>query len=107
MEPIIGKRGSGKTTKLIIESAETGEYIVVANGREAQEVSRMAKEMNFKIPFPLTYRELICKNYYRGGVKGLLLDNVERFLEYVSDGLITTFTLRYEEQDFEIKNIKE
>lgn len=45
MDIIIGKRGYGKTTKLIRRSSDENLYILVASGERAYQVAQMATEM--------------------------------------------------------------
>ncbi len=56
-------RGTGKTTRLIRQSAATGFYIVTNSQRSASLVVRMAKKLNLDIPFPLTYDEFMRRKY--------------------------------------------
>ncbi|MDV3880746.1 hypothetical protein BAS06_09335 [Elizabethkingia miricola] len=72
--------GSGKTTKLIQLSAETGAIIVTINLKSADRIERMAKELLKAIPQPITYTEFINGNYYAPGVRGLLFDDIDLFL---------------------------
>lgn len=81
MQIILGRRGSGKTTKLIKLSAETQSYIVCRSQDEAARISSIATEMKLNIPFPLTYSEFIQKQFYARGIKGFLIDNAEALLQ--------------------------
>ena len=82
------ERRTGKTTKLIKISAETGYYIVTKNTVTAKLIFKQSQQMKLKIPFPLTFREFTEDQYYPLGVKGLLVDNMELLLNDISQGLI-------------------
>lgn len=51
----IGNRGQGKTTLLIKRAAETNGIIVCPTNEMAIYISRMAKELGYSIPKPITY----------------------------------------------------
>lgn len=84
MKTIIGDRGTGKTTELIKISAKTQNYIVCAGFREAAGIEKMAKSMNLKIPFPITYYEFLERKYYSKNINGFLIDDLERFFQVIS-----------------------
>ena len=90
---IADKRQSGKTTKLIIESAETGFYIVTQDHSSAYTLSEVAADMGLNIPFPLTYDEFINRLYYGAGVKGVLVDNADMLIQYISTVTVHTITI--------------
>jgi adenylate kinase family enzyme len=79
MKAIIGKRGAGKTTRLIRMSAETGCYIV-AQIDWVPSIAEQAKKMGFQIPYPLSYQEFLRGQYYLKGIKGFLIDDVAGLL---------------------------
>ena len=74
----IGRRQSGKTTKLIKRAAEEGLYILTGNKSMADSIFRQAKEMGFDIPYPLTAYDftygLKIRNYRGVPIKGILID---------------------------------
>ncbi|WP_312286695.1 hypothetical protein [Terrisporobacter sp.] len=70
-------RGKGKTTELIKVSNEKWIYIVCADRKRAENISRMAMEMSLNIPFPITVNELPIRSPY---IKEVLLDDVEDVL---------------------------
>jgi hypothetical protein len=94
MKKIVGDRGSGKTTHLIKESAETFYYIVCLDATEVDMIIRMARRLKLDIPHPLTYEEFLERRYSPYGVKGLLIDNVDRLVRYISMVTVYTITLR-------------
>ena len=81
MKRIIACRGGGKTSRLIRMSWETGEYIMCKNPHE---VASRAEDMNMNIPFPLSYDEFINREYFGKGIKGFLIDDVDRFVQYMA-----------------------
>lgn len=83
METHIIPRNCGKTTMLIKKSAETGDRIICCNEREANMIEFMAQELNLDIPFPISYNKFLKKHYVGNRNSGFLLDNVDRFLEYL------------------------
>lgn len=85
MRIIVGRRGSGKTWSLIRESARTGYYIVVHSREAAREVALTAEIHGFSIPFPLTYDDVLSREH--GGVKGILVDNVEYLINVIARGV--------------------
>lgn len=93
MKKIISQAGGGKTTELIRMSGETQNYIVCMNQKECSRISAIAHEMNIKIPFPISYDEFINRDYYGQGVKGVLIDNIEYFINRISDVPVNAITL--------------
>lgn len=87
MTTIITERGGGKTTELIKLSSETGAYIVCYNLHEAHEIEMMAHKMDLTIHLPITYDEFLKAKYYSAGIKGFLIDNVDRLLQFISKGV--------------------
>lgn len=69
MKIIMRGRRNGKTTELIKMSAENGGYIVCRSHNAASMIKKQSKEMGLKIPYPITYAELLRKSYYAKGVK--------------------------------------
>lgn len=63
---ITGERGTGKTLKLIQESAKTGAYIVCSHRHLAEWTSQKAKDWGYKIPFPITFDEFLRDSFGRG-----------------------------------------
>jgi len=42
--------------------------------------------MELNIPLPITYEEFVRKRYNPGGIRALMIDNVDRLLEYIARG---------------------
>lgn len=93
MEKIIMKRGYGKTTQLIKKSAETRNYIVCRDFKEACRIHQDAIKMGLNIPLPITYTEFIEKKYCGKNINGFLIDNVDILLEYISNVPVNSITL--------------
>jgi hypothetical protein len=93
MEKIIKERNSGKTTELIKISAQTKNYIICHDHREANRIQDMAHKMGLNIPLPITYREFVGKSYYAKGIKGFLIDNIEMFCQSLTTVPINAITL--------------
>lgn len=86
MDIIIGKRGYGKTTKLIRRSADENLYILVATSQRAYQVAQMATEMGLTIPFPVTVDEYFRSDKFRGSSirrDGLLIDDADDVLQAI------------------------
>lgn len=94
MKVIHSERGTGKTTKLIEMSADTGFYIVCHDAREAHRVHLEAIKMGLDIPFPITYWEFLNGMYHSKGVKGVLVDNADVLIHYISKVPIGAITIR-------------
>ncbi|WP_205135144.1 hypothetical protein [Virgibacillus halotolerans] len=69
-----GSRNCGKTTELIKISHEDQKYIVCSDRRRVEHVSRLARQMNLDIPFPIAVDELPLKGEY---IKDVLVDDIE------------------------------
>lgn len=74
-----GKRLCGKTTDLIKRSNKEWLYIVVANNQRADNIVRLARDMEIEIPYPITCNELPLSP--RSKIKGVLIDEIEMVLE--------------------------
>lgn len=57
MNIVIGERRSGKTTRLIKESAATGAYIITINHEAARFIMDTASRMGLEIPHPISIRQ--------------------------------------------------
>lgn len=57
MKQLIGGRGTGKTTKLIYQSAWSGAVIITATDRAAGYIEYMAKQLHLDIPKPMSILE--------------------------------------------------
>lgn len=87
MRVLTGKRGSGKTTKLIMLAHNNNGYIVVQSPEEASRVYTEAKKIGCLIHFPLTYGEIYRGEYYGKGVRKLHIDNIDSFLSQMFPSL--------------------
>lgn len=90
MDIIIGKRGYGKTTKLIRRSSEENIYILTKDGLIAKRIAKMAKEMGLDIPYPVTVNEYFLGDRFKGSSirrDGLLIDDADEVLKCIFDGI--------------------
>lgn len=87
-------RGSGKTTKLIHESARTGAIIVTATRPMAAHVVLQAKKLDLMIPQPITVRDYIqiFKNDGLCGDQKYLIDDLELVLRVMN---VSAATVNY------------
>lgn len=77
-------RQTGKTTKLIEISSETGMTIVTNNYSQRNFIMEQAIRMGKQIPKPITYSELLSESYFpRKKITGrdILLDDFECHIE--------------------------
>lgn len=98
MKLVVGGRAAGKTTWLINESALTKATIVCANSGEVERIWRQAVIMGLRIPFPITYRDL---QYGMAGAfraKPVLIDDTERFIQYIVRVPVAAMTVEYPAQ---------
>lgn len=83
----IGPRGCGKTTALIMKSAETGAYIVAPSRCMADYIRKQANDMGYDIPEPLSVDEIFRmkrnKPFMNTDImrKGLLVDEAQILLQ--------------------------
>lgn len=80
---IAGRRHSGKTTKLINISHETGYPIVTLDKRRAVNVRGIARNMGVRIPMPVTLEEYRRDHHYPS--EPVLVDDVESILSFELD----------------------
>ncbi len=104
MELIIESQRGGKTTKLIDKSAETGAYIVCHNMQEADRVFSAALKMGKNIPHPISADEFLKGQYYAKGVKSLLIDNADLFIQSISKVPIDAISLTWRPKRIETKD---
>jgi hypothetical protein len=93
MEKIIMQKGYGKTTQLIKKSAKSGDYIVCHRLPEANRIQYEAQQMGLDIPLPITYAEFVEKRYSGRNISGFLIDNLEMFLQYLSNVPVNAVTM--------------
>lgn len=87
MEIICMSPGRGKTTELIKMCAEYGGYIVCANRRNVENVQKMAKRMGHRIPYPMTFRELLDGEYRARNVQKVYIDDADRLIKELAGGV--------------------
>jgi hypothetical protein len=95
---IILPDGGGKTTELIKRSAESFAYIVVATRKDATRVFHQAKDMGLDIPFPLTFAEFLNREYYRPGIRGVLIDDLDLLVGFMTTGRLPVLAVTWTEQ---------
>ena len=98
MEIIFRGCKSGKTTEIIKQSIENGYTIVCNSKKEAVSIYKQANILKEAkqviIPFPLTYDEFLTKRWFGKIITGFLIDDVDRLLHYISNGIpIKTITI--------------
>jgi hypothetical protein len=99
MKIILAGRGEGKTTELIHLSAEKWYYIVCEAVEDVARIAGEASDRGLQIPFPLTYNEFLNHQYLGGGIKGILVDNVDKLLQYISRGKVKGFSVDATDSD--------
>lgn len=91
MKIIVGGRASGKTTKLIQESAETGYRIVTFNHDAAKEIYMQAKDLGYDILRPISAMEYVLASTSLEQ-DGILVDDLENTLVTILGRKIHTAT---------------
>ena len=91
MDIYIGERQSGKTRKLIEESAKTGAIIATFSKGSCDYIKLQAYEMGLRIPEPIRYSELIDRAFYMVDreKESYLLDEAQKFLYLFNIDTIT------------------
>ena len=95
MKIILEPRRSGKTTKLINMSAETGAYIVCHTKADTDRVWDIAQKMGKNIPYPISASDFLSRRYHPEGVRSLLIDNADLILQAISQVPIDAISLTY------------
>lgn len=99
MKQLIDGRGTGKTTRLIYQSAWSGATIVTATDRAAGYIEHMAEQLHLKIPKPMSVNDL---KQNRGQLpKEILVDELEAvFRQMVAPAYVVTgYSLTSEEKE--------
>lgn len=78
----------GKTPQLIQIAAERGGYIVCADTRRVAAITHMAREMDLKIAFPLTFDEFVKRRYHGRNMRELYIDEVGDLARALALGLV-------------------
>ena len=86
-------RGSGKTTRLIVESACSNYPILTSTKQQADYIFRKACEMNIVIPFPYSVSEWINDSRYKFETDGVLIDELDSVLKILLHTKVYSTTL--------------
>lgn len=86
MKSVVTFPGGGKTYKAIKWAADHDAYIVVFGMVEAKRVADEAKRRKLKIPFPITFDELLEGHKVMGTQRSLVFDNVDMLLRHLANG---------------------
>lgn len=87
IEIIYKKQGGGKTTELIKRCAKNGGYIVSASQKRADFVFKMSIDLGYKIPYPITFDDLLKGRYYAKGVRKIYIDDALELIQRIARGL--------------------
>lgn len=93
MNVIVGGRQTGKTSKLIDIASKNGGYIVCRSKSMCGEVMHMARKMERRIAFPITYEEFLQKRYYGKGISRFYIDDVDALLQSMTEVPIEVITV--------------
>lgn len=96
MDILHTSRGSGKTTELIAQAAETGYYIVAPTHADCYRIHQQGLKDGTPVHFPMTWHEWVHNQYNPYGVRGLYVDDIDRCLQGHSRVPIHTVTGRFE-----------
>ena len=113
MTKLIGfGRCLGKTTMAILESHATGNRILVANHRMAENTFGMAQELGYTILYPICVNDLVRTPHAYSKEEHFIIDNVEMVLQEMIYNPVDTITFnnrsidpedRYAEEIAELK----
>lgn len=81
MKFVTGKRGSGKTRKLIELSVETGYPIVTSSEVSAKYIKELAQQMGVEVPYVYTERQAREGRIMGFDRRAVLIDNAESLIE--------------------------
>jgi len=87
------QREYGKTTQLMKKSSKSGDYIVCHSLDEANRIQLEAKKLGLNIPLPITYADFVEKRYFGKNISGFLIDNLEMFLQHLSNVPVNAVTM--------------
>jgi len=93
MQVIVGGRQIGKTTELIKMAHENGGYIICRSKMMCGEIADMARKMEMRIAFPLTYEEFLNKRYYGKGISKFYIDDADALLQSMTAVPIEAVTM--------------
>lgn len=77
-------RGSGKTTMLVRRSAQTGATIVVSNYQMVNYIELVARDLDLKMPTPITVTQFVRILSFGGGfdkTQKYLIDELQTVLD--------------------------
>lgn len=97
MKIIVGGRASGKTTKLIQESAETGYRILTSDEETVREIFWQAESLGYDIPMPISvkvWEQLKEYSETKEEIKeqGVIIDDLETALSLLCGTTVHTAT---------------
>jgi len=81
MKIICKPRQCGKTLELIKNADNFNGYIICSSKEECSRVANLAREIGCKIHFPISYIEIMNKQYYGKNIKCFHFDDVDYFLQ--------------------------
>lgn len=87
MKKIYKEPRTGKTTELIKMCANFGGYIVCRDRIAAEQTAKMAKDLNYNIPYPMTFEEFLSGRYHAEGVRKVYIDNADVLLNRLARGV--------------------
>lgn len=97
---IVQGRRTGKTTKVIEESAKTSKYILVPNRVMAKHIFKQALDMGVVIPFPVTIDEVLNKHVsHRAKETGFIIDEGLMLLETILGAHVHMITMSEREEE--------
>ena len=82
-----------KTTELIKLAHNEPKLIVCATEKEAFRIREKAEREGYNIHLPITYREFLERRYSFSNIKGLLIDNVDNFINYIARANVEAITI--------------
>lgn len=89
-------RRQGKTTRAILDSAQTGATIITPNVIMARHVEMMAKEMGVEIPAPVSF-DFVMRGGLRGSeIRKVIIDDVDVILADMVSANILEITVSEE-----------
>ena len=103
MKVYVSDRQTGKTTKLIRESAKTGAIIATDSCHTATYIKYLAKQIGLTIPEPVTYQAMI-KDYMNKKTKRYFIDELHMMLLQLGVGIATLDSGYAKLMDFEMNN---
>lgn len=103
MKVYVSNRQTGKTTKLIRESAKTGAIIATNSCHTAAYIKYLAKQIGLTIPDPVTYQAMI-KDCMKKKTKRYLIDELHMMLWQLGVGIATLDSGHAKLMDFEMNN---